>query len=133
MATATSISQPGLFDRIRQPSRNTDPETSHEAARNLQTSGKLTEQAIQTLVALVRHEWATKHAPTSHELAGDDLRLRYQYGRRLPDLEHAGCVTRLDSKRQCAITGKAAFPWRVTEKGMQTFRALRAANQEGRA
>ena len=111
---------------LRQPARNTDPETSHEAARKLQTSGKLTEQCVQTLTALVRYEFGNTTAPTSYELAGTDLQLRYLYARRLPDLEHKGLVIRLDSKRPCTISGSAAFPWRVTEEGMTMFRALRA-------
>lgn len=111
---------------LRQPSRNNDPETSHEAARELRASGRLTEQCLETLQALVRYEFHTTKAPTSHELAGNDLEARYQHARRLPDLKALGLVVQLDSKRPCAVTGRAAFPWRVTEEGMRAFRQARA-------
>lgn len=115
---------------LRQPSRNSDPETSHAAARAVQASGRLTEQCDWTLTALVRWLWSAKAAPTSAELAGDDQRLRYLYARRLPDLEHLGLVQRLDEKRPCAVTGRLALPWRVTEAGMDVFRRQRAARKE---
>jgi len=121
-----------LFDQrppLRQPSRNTDLETSHEAAHELVKSGKLTKQCGETLNALVRSNWASGKPAASAELAGDDQRLRYQYARRLPDLERLGLVTRLDSKRACAVTGANAFPWSVTETGMEKFREMRAARE----
>jgi hypothetical protein len=128
MGAAALSCQPSLFDAIRQPSRNADPETSHEAARELQTSGRLTEQCEQTLAALVRWEFRWAYAPTSHELAAGDTDLRYLYARRLPDLSKTNpqLVTQLDSKRPCRVTGRAAFPWRVTEEGMRVFRAIKA-------
>lgn len=126
-AAATSIGP--LFDRVRQPSRNKDLDTSHRAARELQTSGRLTEQCEQTLVALVRWEVQWSYAPSSHELAAGDTDLRYQYARRLPDLEHAGLVTRLDSKRACRVTGRLVYPWRATEAGMTAYRGIKARSK----
>ncbi|MFQ5506958.1 MAG: hypothetical protein ACE5F1_19475, partial [Planctomycetota bacterium] len=101
-----------LFDNIRTPARTTDPGTSHEAARHLKQGGQLTAQAQATLEAL--REWLELWGspPTSHELAGTDLKLRYLYARRLPDLEAAGLVVR-DSSRTCRITSRRAMTWRT--------------------
>lgn len=114
---------------LRQPSRDSDPETSHEAARELRASGRLTDQCADTLQQLVRYEFRVGQAPTSFELAGDDLQARYQHARRLPDLEALGFVVRLDSKRPCSRSGRSAFPWRVTESGMRVFREMQAARR----
>ena len=126
-----SVKDLPLF-QIRQPARANDPETSRQAAREIQTSGKLTEQCEETLLALARYQWATGKAPTSHELAGDDTEKRYLYARRLPDLAKHKHVQQLSSKRPCAITKRAAFPWEVTEAGMAEFRRIRSRREEAR-
>lgn len=122
-----TIDELPLFARLRQPARSGDLDTSHEAARKIQTSGKLGEQCAQTLIALVRYEFRAHESPTSHELAGGDEALRYRYARRLPDLERLGLVDRIDSKRACRVTGANAYPWRVTEEGMRVFRQMKRA------
>jgi hypothetical protein len=84
-------------ESIRPIARHTDPLTSHEAASEV----PLTAQMEETLAAL--RAWRGV-PPTSHELAGTNLILRYQYGRRLADLREAGHAVNGPSRR-CAITG----------------------------
>ena len=100
----------GLDLHLRTPARRMDPSTSHDAARALVDSGRLTEQMAATLHALGRWHTATDVWPTSAELAGDDVDLRYQHARRLADLRHVGRVQN-GEKRRCRVTGRMALTW----------------------
>lgn len=101
------VTQPTLFDldALRTPARLTDPDTSHAAAETV----PLTEQMAETLTALRR--WPGP-PPTSQELAGGDVRLRYLYARRLADLRELGYVANGPS-RPCRVSGRNALTWRV--------------------
>lgn len=110
------------YDGLRAIRRNLDPQPSHEAAAHLHTTGKLTEQCLATLAALARHG----DGCTSYELAGDDLRLRYQHARRLPDLAHMGFVEKRPA-RACRVTWRRATTWAVTDAGRAVLREGRAA------
>jgi hypothetical protein len=132
-AVGAALALPAHHGGLRAAARSGDLETSHEAAKELSASGRLNAQCVETLVALVRYLFRVRQAPTSAELAGDDIHLRYQHARRLSDLKDLNLVERIDSKRLCLRTGRKAYPWRVTEDGMRRFREHRAAQkrQEG--
>ena len=86
--------------------RTTDPATSHEAAQELVTSGAL---GVQQRDAMKR----VRNFPgrTSSELAGGDVRIRYQLARRLPELARMGKVTK-GPARTCRVTGRSSITWR---------------------
>lgn len=90
-----------------------DPATSHEAARHLARTGQLTRSMRRTLTVLAA--WPAS-PPTSHELAGHDLRDRYEHARRLADLRERGLVANGDA-RPCRVTGRRAVTWVVTAAG----------------
>ena len=99
--------------RLRPIAATADPATSHEAARHLARTGQLTRSMRRTLTVLAA--WPAS-PPTSHELAGRDLRDRYEHARRLADLRERGLVTN-GAARACGITGKQAVTWLVTAAG----------------
>lgn len=85
--------------------RNTDPETSHEAAAAIAASGDLGRQQAVVLEAVKR--WP---GLTSLELASR-LRLdRYQVARRLPELERAGQVSKGPARRVGKRSGVTWVP-----------------------
>lgn len=90
--------------------RRDDPHTSKEAAQELVESGELGRQHLKVL-ALVY----SSPGNTSAELAGEDLGLRYQIARRLPELERLGWIER-GSARQCNQTGHKALTWWVKKE-----------------
>lgn len=100
---------------LRPLARNSDPATSREAAAHVRASGLLKRQAQETLETLAA--WRAG-PPTAFELAGGDYRLRLQHARRLADLQELGLVTAQDSRR-CAVTGRTAQTWVLTEAGRQ--------------
>ena len=74
--------------------RNTDPITSHISAHEITYSGARTTQQIEVL------ELVSDYAGhTSRELAVWSAMDRYQMARRLPELEHAGLVTKGPARR----------------------------------
>jgi hypothetical protein len=92
---------------IRPIARHSDPHTSREAAGEV----RLTVQMQETFAALRAWRGAP---PTSHELAGTNLTLRYRYARRLADLREVGMVANGPARR-CAVTGRSALTWLVRE------------------
>jgi len=87
------------------PARNTDPDTSHEAARDLVESGAQAQQ--QALVAAAVH----KHPGlTSRELAFSAGLDRHMVARRLPELEADGQVVH-GTPRECSHSGKRCQTW----------------------
>ena len=89
--------------------RNTDPVSSHEAADDVQASGKQAKQKQSVLNALKSH--TDEHGPaTSAELARLFNMDRYMVARRLPDLEKDWTVVRRGMKR-CQVSGKQATAW----------------------
>jgi hypothetical protein len=85
--------------------RNSDPVSSHEAAGEITLDGT---RAIQQYTVLM----AVKERPgsTSRELAKHSHLTRYDFARRLPELEHAGLVAK-GPMRPCKISGKRALTW----------------------
>lgn len=84
-----------------------DPETSHEAARELEASGALGRQRQEVIDALRRFPDST-----SAELAKRSGLDRHLCGRRLPELEYLERVTRGEA-RTCTVSGRKAQPWRA--------------------
>jgi DNA-binding MarR family transcriptional regulator len=85
--------------------RRTDPPTSHAAARHMIESGKLTEQQKKTLDLVNKYP---NH--TSDELATKGSLDRYQLGRRLPELEREGLITR-GNERRSTVGGRMGATW----------------------
>jgi len=90
--------------------RRSDPETSKEAAREITQSGRREGQLLVVLTLVRKYP-----RKTSAELAAKaDLQGipfdRYVLARRLPELEKAGLVTKLNS-RKCSIGGREAHEW----------------------
>ncbi len=102
-----------ILARVR--ARKTDPESSHQAARDLvavrhgspQASSELGRQQSLTLDLVRRGP-----GQTSHELADGNTVLRYQIARRLPELARRGMVKRGEA-RACRVTGRLATTWSV--------------------
>lgn len=98
--------------------RRSDPETSHEAARQVEATGMAQAQAHRVFDAVVR--WPER---TSAELAMNMQtawriewpNIRYAVARRLPELLAAGLVER-GEPRQCQATGRRAMTWQVVKK-----------------
>ena len=109
------MNQLNLFDnpaKERKPprARATDPETSHEAAKNAEESGVIGAQAQACLDFVYAYP-----GRTSAELgviAQDSLgeRARHIFGRRLPELERAGQVEK-GERRRCRAHGTYAVTW----------------------
>jgi hypothetical protein len=92
--------------------RNTDPVSSHEAADNIVSSGKLAQQKAVVLKALRMFQRA--HGPaTSAEPAKHYEMDRYMVAKRLPDLEKMDLVRKSDEMKKCSVGGKRATAWEV--------------------
>ena len=105
--------------RAKSLARRGDPDTSHEAARRLVESGRLSEQKRAVLSALRREPGVTS-AELAQRMGVD----RYTTGRRLPDLEKAGLVKK-GEKRICRARGTRAVTWTTTAKGERWDAQLR--------
>lgn len=87
------------------PARNTDPDTSHEAARDIVESGMQAQQQAQVAAAVRRHPGLT-----SRELADAASMDRHKVARRLPELEADGLVVH-GVPRVCKLSGKRCQTW----------------------
>src|SRR5690606_15058935 len=85
--------------------RNTDPESSHEAAEFVTMSGKRAAQ--QQIAAKVVEQYP---GLTSLELAKRVRMDRYMLARRLPECEAQGTVRR-GQIRRCSKSGRLAATW----------------------
>lgn len=99
--------QPGLFDLPR--ARMHDPVSSHLAAEDVKTSGRLHSQQ-QTVLRLVRKYPGRTAAELAWNKDSDDwYRLSVTFNRRLPELEpkliHRGSI------RKCGVTGSKRLMW----------------------
>lgn len=94
-------------DEARRLAHHGDPDSSHAAARDLETSGDLGAQRAAVLAALR----AVGRPVTSAELADLSGLPRPMCARRLPDLDVAGPVAR-DVMRACRVTGRMCVTWR---------------------
>lgn len=104
--------QPSLFDLspsaypgAGELSRATDPETSGEAARQHEASGRLSANRAVVLAAVLARPGLTAVELTEHcELE------RHEISRRLSDLHAAGLV-RHGEKRACRKSGTKQLTW----------------------
>lgn len=87
------------------PARNTDPDTSHEAARDLVDSGTQAQQQAQVESALRQHPGLT-----SRELAFSAGLDRHMVARRLPELEAEGLAVH-GAPRICSMSRKRCQTW----------------------
>lgn len=109
--TQQSLFAPRPVRPVSPVSRHNGPATSHAAAREVLASGTVHAGMRRALALVVAHEgW------TSAELAGGDVRLRYELARRLPDAEKAGLVAK-GAARVCRRTGRLATQWYPTPSG----------------
>jgi hypothetical protein len=93
--------------------RSTDPESSHEAARVMNESGKARAHREMAIDMVWKYP-----GNTSRELAGlpdcpGELD-RYELARRLPEAECEGQVKK-GPKRKCKVAGTLAVTWRPGE------------------
>lgn len=88
-----------------QAARNTDPDTSHEAAERITESGERARQAQRVLLCVTLYP-----GRTSAEIAGLMFAERQMPARRLPELVTAGAVER-GPKRKCAVAETNAITW----------------------
>jgi len=86
---------------------NTDPVSSHIAARQITQDGSRGRMKAKVLEAL-----KTYPGRTSAELAVAAVMDRYTVARRLPDLMHDGLAEQ-GEMRKCLVTGRWAVTWRV--------------------
>ena len=89
------------------PARNTDPESSKEAAREMIDSGAMASQRMQVYVALQRH-----NNSTARELSDASGITVHVIGRRLTELDRLGMVSR-GPQRLCRIGNRNATEWRA--------------------
>lgn len=87
------------------PARNTDPDPSHEAARDLVDSGTQAQQHAQVASALRQHPGLT-----SRELAFSSGLDRHMVARRLPELEAEGLAVH-GAPRICSMSRKRCQTW----------------------
>lgn len=87
------------------PARNTDPQTSHEAAEHMTVSGKRAAQQELTAKAVESYPGLT-----SLELARRCKMDRYMLARRLSECE-AEKMVRRGATRRCAVSGRTAITW----------------------
>mgnify|MGYP003668684449 CR=1 FL=1 len=92
-----------LFTQPHVLARNSDPETSLIAARELAATGQLGKMELTALNLVLMSPGST-----SAELEKRNGYERGQIGKRLSTLVNSGRIIRGD-KRKCNITGKLAF------------------------
>ena len=90
-------------------SRNTDPMSSHEAADEMEQSGKAKTHQKLILEFLSRCYWMSL---TSHEVASVLPFDSVEAGRRLSDLKRDNLVEQV-GRKMCSITGKRLTAWRL--------------------
>lgn len=89
--------------------RREDSRSSHEAAAEVERSGRAAHQAAQVLAAV--RLWPLS---TSHELAEAARMDRYALARRLPELAATGAVRRIEPTEHtepCRVSGKRVCRW----------------------
>ena len=112
------------LDDIKPLARNNDPETSHEAAKDV--SVRASAHRLLAMQTLDRHG-----ALTDHELAARTGLQHNSIGKRRKDCQDAGMVERLldadgNSIKRPAPSGSKALVWTLTEKGRNYLRELNA-------
>ena len=104
--------------------RNTDPETSHEAAEDV--SFRASAHRLLAMQALDRYG-----ALTDYELAARTGLQQNSIGKRRKDCQDAGMVERLldadgNSIKRPAPSGSMSLVWTLTEKGRNYLKELNA-------
>lgn len=108
---AGTDAKPKIASSITTLSHRDDPETSHEAARKLSQSGRLTGQRRAVLEALRQCNGAT------HAELGEAMGVHWLTpARRLPELERIGLVRR-GEPRLCRVKGSRCTAWFAEEAG----------------
>ena len=111
--TGTCASYGPLFEPPL--ARKSDPESSHLAAGRARKEGLIAaqRQATEKELRWYIDQWG--ECPTSSELAGGNIGLRYMYARRLPELERVG-VVRKGRMRPDKYTGREAVTWELVDR-----------------
>ena len=104
-AAADRINDEDMDPRPPARARRTDPSTSHEAARNIESSGKAATQQRECLAA-VRALPGQTSGEIAEALGGD----RYIPSRRLPELRRYGLVAN-GEKRLCQVMATNQMTW----------------------
>ncbi len=92
--------------------RNTDPVTSHLAAKDITASGVRSEQQRQVLELVRRYPHYTSRELSQTPFNQQHYKLdRWDIARRLPELREANLIQMDEGKRPCNITRKAAMTW----------------------
>jgi hypothetical protein len=92
--------------------RRSDPETSKEAAKEITESGLREGQLLVVLTMVRKYPRKTSaELAAKAELGGIPFD-RYTFARRLPELEKAGLIQKLNS-RKCTIGGREAHTWQA--------------------
>lgn len=100
-----------VFDDCeRTRARESDPDTSVEAAHEIVSRGTLNSQCQAVLAALRARDGST--SAEVGKLIDCGQNSRHVAGRRLPDLESHGLVRR-GAARKCDATGRRAITWWV--------------------
>ncbi len=102
---------------IRPAARNTDPNSSREAAAELKVSGRLDTHAMNVLCAVRQHNGCTS-AELGKITRGD----RVEFARRLPDLAKLKYV-RQGKARKDGICRVACVTWWITDLGRDALQA----------
>jgi len=102
-----------MSDRMQARARSTDPDTSHSAAFEVETTGKADTQRRACL-----EEVATNPGQTAAEIAvACDLE-RHVPSRRLPELRDTGMIQN-GEKRDCRVMKRASMTWYLVEADSQ--------------
>lgn len=88
--------------------RRSDPVTSHQAADEVERSGRVVSQQQRVLAAVRAFP-----GRTSRELAAEARLDRYMVARRLRELVRAGLLPEPGAPRECALGGGPALTWRA--------------------
>lgn len=93
---------------MKAKARRTDPQSSHDAARNVESSGKATKHRDMIIAAL------KEHGPgTAHEIAKDAGLNNVEVSRKMSELERESFVVRDHTLAICSITGKKLTQWMI--------------------
>ena len=99
-------------------SRQTDPRSSHAAARETERSGRRAAQCEAVLEMVKRHP-----RRTSLELSRLSQLDRYTVSRRLPELERRGLIRR-GLIRDCTVNGRPMLTWEPVDEDSQQMKLL---------
>jgi predicted ArsR family transcriptional regulator len=93
--------------------RKTDPQTSHDAAREAEASGR-----AATHRAICLEEVRKNSGRTAAEIAVETGLERHVPSRRLPELRDAGLVENREV-RVCRVTGRNSMTWYAVAEEIQ--------------